>query len=181
MAIAPLVGRIGLGAGALVLAGATGAASAARSAVGDELAVLVVAALGVLAAALVTRRPGLLTVAALLLGAEHVASRVGHDVALGSTVAFSVALLVALELAWWSIDRHPAVAWDRQANRRRGLEILAVAISGAALAAVAGLTAVAGNHAGPAVFVAGLVAAPAAVWFGAAAARTATEDGNVSS
>ena len=174
MAVAPLVRRLALGAGAVGLAALAGAWTAGRSSSTGELAMLVMAGCAVLALGVLARRPALVTIAALVLGAVHVISRVGHDVSVISTVAFGVALLIALELAWWSIDLHPSVHWEQRANARRARDIGAVAAGGAALAGAAGVTAVAGTNAGAAVFLAGMAAAPAVVWFGAAAARTAT-------
>lgn len=181
MALAPLFGRIGLGLAALALAGGAGAWTIAGSGAGGALAMPAAAAVLALAVALVLRRSSMVTLAAVLLGVVHVLSRVGDDMAVLSTVAFSVAVFMVLELTWWSIDLHPAVAWERAANRRRALEILALAGGGAALAGAAGVTAIAGSSAGEAVFAAGLIAAPAVVWFGVTASRAATRRGKITS
>lgn len=168
-------GRLGRAVAALAVGVAAGAWAAART----DLSVggrgpLAGLAIALLAAGLVTRRPGPLGLSLLALSSAYLVGQIGQPTALGGTALFAVALLVVLELAWWSTELALPVAWERQATRRRWCSVVALAAGGGTLALVVGLAGAAGRDTGLAWFAVACGIGPVATWMVVWATRAAT-------
>lgn len=174
MAVAPSTGRLTTGAAAVAVA--AGAAVWRASPSGTDRGLWAIAVLGVVAlvVAVLFRRAVFVTVATVFLGGEYVIGSVGHHLDILATVGYAACLLVALELAWWSMEQHRAVAWTPATVRRRALELVVVGAGGVALTTVAGFVVLTGLSRAVVLVAVGAVAAPAAVWLVAAAVRSAT-------
>ena len=75
-----------------------------------------------------------------------------------------MALLIVLELAWWSNELAGPVAWERPAIRRRWCSLIALAAGGGTLALMVGLAGVAGRDTSLAWFAVASGVGPAAAW-----------------
>jgi hypothetical protein len=168
-------GRLGRALSALAVASGAGAWAAARTdgPVG-RLGLVVGPAIVLLVAGLITRRPGPVAFAIVGLSSVYLLGQIGQPTAVGATALFAVALLVVLELGWWSTELAVPVAWERSATRRRWWALVALAGGGGALALAVGLAGVAGRSAGFGWFAVAAGAGPAAVWGVVRATRAAT-------
>jgi hypothetical protein len=146
---------------------ALGASIAYIDAGGGRLATLgaVVGALGLglLVVGLVLRWPTTIPWAVLLVGGGYVLSRAGNSVVDGWAAAIGVLLLLAAELASWSIDHDARIAAERSLILRR-IATLSALVAGALLVNFL-LLATAGISASSGVLIAavGVAAAVAAV------------------
>ena len=152
--------------GALALASA-GAAGAYALGLGGPLRpaieVLVPLGLAILLGGLVVRWPGTIVVAVALIGAAYVCARSGHEVVDGWAVAVGVALLVAAELASWSIEHDERFAEERAVLAWRVGTLLAIVAAAALLDVLVVAAAAVSGGAGVAVVAAGVAAAVTAV------------------
>jgi hypothetical protein len=87
------------------------------------------------------------------------------------TPAYAAALLLAAELAWWSIEPRVPAWWDVEILLRRVLAIAACCVGGALLAALVVLAAGAPLHGGVGLELVGVAAAVTAIAVVAAVAR----------
>ena len=168
-------GRLGRAVAALAVGVAAGAWAAARTdlSVGGR-GFLAGLAIALLAAGLVTRRPGTLALSLLALSSAYLVGQIGQPTALGGTALFAVALLVVLELAWWWTELALPVAWERPAVRRRWRSLVALAAGGGMLALVVGLAGVAGRDTSLTWFAVACGIGPAGIWMVVRATRAAT-------
>jgi hypothetical protein len=88
--------------------------------------------LGLLVVGLVLRWPTTIPWAVLLVGAGYVLSRAGNSVVDGWAAAIGVLLLLAAELASWSIDHDTRIAAERSLILRR-IAALSALVAGALL------------------------------------------------
>jgi hypothetical protein len=119
--------------------------------------------LGLLVVGLVLRWPTTIPWAVLLVGGGYVLSRAGNSVVDGWAAAIGVLLLLAAELASWSIDHDARIAAERSLILRR-IATLSALVAGALLVNFL-LLATAGISASSGVLIAavGVAAAVAAV------------------
>lgn len=89
-------------------------------------------AVGLLVTALVLRWPGMVPWTILLAAAAYLLARQGHDVIDGWAAVVGVLLLLAAELAFWSIDHDPRIRTEPALTVRRAVTVAALA--GTALA-----------------------------------------------
>ena len=152
----------------------TAAALAAAGAVGENLLVLALgaAALLWLVLGLATRWSAALAAGLVLLGAEQAVRLAnGSDSVDPWTPVYAAGLLLAAELAWWSIEQR-VPAWSQPGVvLRRLLVIVALCAAGAALAALIVVAAGSPLEGGVGLELVGVAAAVAAVAVVAALAR----------
>jgi hypothetical protein len=83
----------------------------------------------------------------------------GRPLQVLGTAAFGAALLLAAELAWWSMELSSRAAWPGPLVRRRWASLAMAAGGGFATAVLAGLVAISAEKMGAAVVAAGAAAA----------------------
>lgn len=169
-------GRLARVLAAVAVAAAAGVYAVATRGGGPAggVGILVGLAVALFAAGLVMGRPGPVAFAVVGLSSVYLVGQIGQPVNLGATALFAVALLVVLELGWWSMEAGVPVAWEGAAIRRRWWALIALAAGGGALALAVGLAGVAGRGTSPVLFGAAAALAPAAAWAVVWSTKTAT-------
>jgi hypothetical protein len=144
------------GAAALALTALDAAwAALLRPSLAGLLALLGAFALLSVAAGVASRKLGPVTAGVALLGAEYLASQSSQPVSVVPAAAFSVVLLAAMELAWWSSELSVRSAWERSAQRWRWALLAGLVVGAFALGVVVGLAGVSGLGPAPVMAVAG--------------------------
>jgi hypothetical protein len=152
---------------ALLAFGCAGAAAAYTLALGGRAlpvtTLLVPAGLAALVAGIVLRRPAAVPWAVVVLGIAYVLARAGHTTVDGWSAAVGTALLLAAELATWSIDHDPRIHEEAAVLRRRIGILAALAAAALLLDVLLVASAAVAAPAGLLLAAAGVAAAVAAV------------------
>jgi hypothetical protein len=165
--VAPMLppGRLGRILAALAVAVGAGAWAAARTeGPAGAPGFLVGLAVALFTAGLVARRPVLVTLAIVGLSSVYLLGQIGQPTALGATALFAVAVLVVLELGWWSTELAVPVVWERSATRRRWWVLVTLVAGGGVLAFAVGLAGLAGRDTSLVWFAVAAGAGPAGAW-----------------
>ena len=119
--------------------------------------------LGILAAAVITRRTDLVPWGAAGLGVVYMLERGEGDPSVGVCAIYAAGLLVVLELLFASGDLATGVAWDRGTMLRRWLMFAGLVGVSVSAALVVGMLGSAGRLSGNVLFAIGAVSAAAAL------------------
>lgn len=145
---------------------AAASAYAAVGAQGGEATLVVILGLlacAVLALGLVLHWPLTVPWAVLAAGASYIVSRHGHATADGGAAVVGALLLLAAELAWWSLDDDGRIAQERPVLVRRLGTLAGIVVAAAAVSAFLLATAAVSAPAGIAVAALGVAAALGAI------------------
>src|SRR3954447_4577141 len=112
--------RILLGAGAVLVALAAGLV-AATGHHGGLVFLFLPIAVGILIAAVITRRTDLVPWAIVALGLVYLIEKADGDPDIGAAAVFAVLLLLVTELVFMASEKGTGVTWDRSATARRWL------------------------------------------------------------
>jgi hypothetical protein len=163
-ALRPDRARLITGAGALVALAAVGAYGTLT---GDTLrglaAAACIAGLVVLAGGLVLRWPATIPWAVLLTAAGYVATRHGASLVDAWASVIGVSLLLAAELAFWSIDHDARIRSEPSLAFRRAVTLLVLAAAALLLGFILLAAAAVASSAGLLIAAAGAAAAVSAV------------------
>jgi hypothetical protein len=124
---------------------------------------LVPIGVALLLAGLVLRRHGTVPFAVVSLGAAYVLARTGHQVVDGWAGPVGVGLLLAAELATWSIEYDPRIHEERAVLRRRIGALAALTVAAALLGMLVVASAAVSARSGLLLVAIGVAAAVSAV------------------